>query len=214
MTITAYISKKRRSARHPDTTEIQLTDKRTKAVGTEILLHNISTLELVFESDEKFLIGEPVCLKWPTGNVRSKVVWISGQLVGCDFDIPISRTWFDAAQYCHADASAYQSSDASQVVESFGARIRRLRLARGLSQAGLAKLVGVSDPAVCGWEADRIQPKRNRLEALADILRVSRSSLLGEEESNGLQTQIAIARAAIADAAGTTADRIRIHIEL
>lgn len=61
-----------------------------------------------------------------------------------------------------------------------GARIRFLRLAKGWSQETLAAKVMVSQPAVAQWEADTYVPGRQSQALLADHLDVSRTFLFGE----------------------------------
>lgn len=56
---------------------------------------------------------------------------------------------------------------------SMGARIRELRLARKLSITKLAKLVGVSRPAVTQWEQDKTAPTHENVVALASAFGVS-----------------------------------------
>ena len=59
--------------------------------------------------------------------------------------------------------------------ETFGERVRRLRMARGLSLRQLAKVVGVSAPFLSDLEHDR--RNTSRLEELAKALGVSVSTL-------------------------------------
>jgi transcriptional regulator with XRE-family HTH domain len=54
-----------------------------------------------------------------------------------------------------------------------GKRLQELREAAGLSQARLAKLVGVTRNAVSQWEANTTQPSTKRLAALARALNVA-----------------------------------------
>lgn len=66
-----------------------------------------------------------------------------------------------------------------------GAIIRRLREARGLTQAALAERLGVSDKAVSKWETGRGYPDITLVELLAQALGVSVVELLsGDEVSN------------------------------
>jgi len=53
---------------------------------------------------------------------------------------------------------------------SIGARIKYARKTNGLSQADLAKRVGVSQPAIANWETGLHDPRRLMLAKLADIL--------------------------------------------
>jgi transcriptional regulator with XRE-family HTH domain len=48
-----------------------------------------------------------------------------------------------------------------ETTETMGDRVRTLRVARGLSLAGLGKLVGVGAPAVFQWETGGTQNMKN-----------------------------------------------------
>ena len=182
---------------------------------TEVLVHNISELGLVLETDVQFAIGDPIDIKLPhSGATRARAAWTSGRLIGFDFDMPISRITLGAARLRDAVTAGPEAVDTARHMESFGARIQRLRLALGMSQGQLARLLLVSDPAVCGWELNRTRPKPGRMEALAQILGVSLSDLLGQQETIPLSAKIASARATIARAAGVSQDRVRISIEM
>lgn len=56
---------------------------------------------------------------------------------------------------------------------TFGDRLAAARDAAGLSQAHLAKRLGVKKSTVERWEEDRAEPRANRLQMLAGILNVS-----------------------------------------
>ena len=51
--------------------------------------------------------------------------------------------------------------------QTIGQRIRALRRSKKLTQAQLAKIAGVSSPAVTEWEKDSYLPKAASLEAIA-----------------------------------------------
>ena len=56
--------------------------------------------------------------------------------------------------------------------ETFGQRLRRLRLAAGYStQLEFAQRVCVTNAAVCYWEADRKLPRQYLLTRLARVLK-------------------------------------------
>ena len=59
-----------------------------------------------------------------------------------------------------------------------GSTVRRLREARGLTQAELAAALAVSDKAVSKWETGRGLPDITLLEPLAEALGVSLSALM------------------------------------
>ncbi|MGB3804350.1 MAG: helix-turn-helix transcriptional regulator, partial [Sphingopyxis granuli] len=114
-----------------------------------------------------------------------------------------------------------------------GTRLRRLREARGMSLAGLARAAGLSKPSVWAWEKGTTVPRRKSLHALATALRVSEQEIVGDaamvglrasaqaasrraaaEDMDILKAEIAAARQRIARAAGVDAASIRILIEL
>lgn len=60
-------------------------------------------------------------------------------------------------------------------------RIKAARDAKGLSQAALGKLIGVSRVAVTQWESGETAPTHGKLPAIADALGVSVSDLLSDD---------------------------------
>lgn len=63
--------------------------------------------------------------------------------------------------------------------ETTGQQVRRLRLARGLTQAELGKAVGLSQRMVAYYEAQGGVPSAELLRKFADALDVSTDALLG-----------------------------------
>lgn len=57
--------------------------------------------------------------------------------------------------------------------------IKKLRLARNMSQVELAKRLGVSKQSVSNWENDNIQPSIEMLIKIAECLNSSTDFLLG-----------------------------------
>ena len=67
-----------------------------------------------------------------------------------------------------------------------GQRIRKLRKANKLTQAELAKIAGVSSPAVTEWEKDSYLPKAASLSAMAEYFHVTTDYILyGTEPKDG-----------------------------
>lgn len=92
---------------------------------------------------------------------------------------------------------------------SFGDRLRELRTAAGLSQAKLAKQMGVSRNAVSQWEAGISQPSTKRLLALARELGVAVDAIIAPTAKT--RERIVIAAARLFDRVGfdeTTVDVI------
>lgn len=62
-----------------------------------------------------------------------------------------------------------------------GARLRALRLEKGLTQEELGNLLGVSKVAVCGYEKGNKTPGLRRIEFLTNYFNVSSDFLLGND---------------------------------
>ena len=65
-------------------------------------------------------------------------------------------------------------------VESMAVRIKRLRLAGGLTQGQLGALIGISGAAVGRWELGEYLPKGRYVAKLAQALGIDVAALLGE----------------------------------
>ena len=66
--------------------------------------------------------------------------------------------------------------------ESFGRRLKRLRMAAGLSQARLARAAGLPFGTVRNWEYDKREPLLSAAVKLAAALGVDLNVLAGVEE--------------------------------
>lgn len=66
---------------------------------------------------------------------------------------------------------------------TFGQRLHRLRLEKGLTQEQVAEATGVSIPAVSKWENDISAPDISSLSSLANVLGVSLDELLGSVDT-------------------------------
>ena len=64
----------------------------------------------------------------------------------------------------------------------FAERLKELRTERKISQAKLAKELGVSFSVVCYWETDRSEPTAVNIVKLVDYFGVSADYLLGRED--------------------------------
>jgi len=214
MTVIAYIERLAGGASEPCETRMRFPGAQARNGEIEVVVHNISELGLVLEGDPPLEPGTPVDVKLPhSGATRAHVAWVSGRLAGLDFAIPISGISLGSARLQGAVALAPALAGTARHRESFGLRVQRLRLGKTMTQGELARLMDVSDAAVCGWELNRTRPKPARMERLAKLLDVSLAELLGQPEQINLLAQIASAREAIAHIACVSEDRIRIQID-
>jgi transcriptional regulator with XRE-family HTH domain len=65
--------------------------------------------------------------------------------------------------------------------QTFGTRIRKLRIEAGITQKRMADLMGVSPQAACKWEKDLSCPDIMSLPRLCLILKVSLDTLFAPE---------------------------------
>jgi transcriptional regulator with XRE-family HTH domain len=77
-----------------------------------------------------------------------------------DSDEPATRGWYDGE------------------TATFGDRLAGAREAAGLTQADLARRLGVRAPTIAAWEDDTAEPRANRLQMVAGLLNVSLRWLL------------------------------------
>ena len=221
MAISAYMERnarpggERRSTRH----KIRLPLHGTKGSGVEVdvLVHNISSTGLLLESKVELAIGDGIEIGLPNAGASwAKVIWASGPIYGCQFDTPISPATLSAAQLRGAvglDVAA-MSDQTPPATESFGVRLRRLRVAKRLTQAQVAAQLGVSVPSISGWEQGKTRPKAGRMDALSILLGIDMSELMGIEESDSLSEVVARAKLQVAGAAAVDADKVKIIIEI
>jgi transcriptional regulator with XRE-family HTH domain len=192
----------------------------SKATGAEIeaLVHNISATGMLVESKAPLEIGEVIEVNLPhSGKTATRVIWTSGDLAGCQFEMPISPATLSAAQLRSVvgpDTPALDDHQPAAGAESFGVRLQRLRTAKQLTQGQLAVRLGVSEPSISAWELDKARPKAGRMEALSDALGVEISELLGFDGTENLADLVARAKAQIARAAGVSPDNVKLTIEM
>lgn len=67
---------------------------------------------------------------------------------------------------------------------NFGEKVKELRTKKGLSQAELAKQLGVTIRTVCGWETEGRYPRKQETYGrIAEILGCKKALLLDEDDS-------------------------------
>jgi transcriptional regulator with XRE-family HTH domain len=113
--------------------------------------------------------------------------------------------------------------------ETFGQRVTRLRMARGLSASALARGVGYTPTAIWNWENDNTRPRYMTLRKLAEILGVSMEYLdtgstddkqvaspHNESQSTANRSVAEImedARRHIAQASGLPISRVQLNVQ-
>lgn len=83
---------------------------------------------------------------------------------------------------------------------TLGQRIKAARIAVDLTQAELAKKLGVSDKAVSGWERDQYSPESKLLPRIRDVLGITYDLLIDGEERRSPMDDITPAERAALEA--------------
>lgn len=83
------------------------------------------------------------------------------------------------------EATASEEFDWTEDVSTFGDRLARAREFAGMSQAQLARRLGVKTTTIRNWESDRSEPRANRLQMLAGLVSVSMVWLMSGEGDGG-----------------------------
>lgn len=191
--------------------------------GLIVTIHNISQSGMLIECDAALAVDDKIDVELPhAGVVAARLLWASGSLFGCEFKSPISAAAVSAAELrglaapvlAAAAATPSGVSEVHNPANRFGANLKRLRIARGLSQADVAADLDVSAPSISGWEKGRARPKPDRMTALAALLGVPVTQLLVDLASEPYEDLILQGRERIARATGASPDKIRIFIEI
>lgn len=207
-------SGKPRSARRKLRLETQ--GAASAAPASSVLIHNISTTGLLLESAHSLDVDERIDIDLPQAGVtQAKVIWTSGDLYGCQFNVPISAAALSATELKGAASpDTLSARSTTRAPESLGAKLQRLRDAKGLTLAQIAERLGVSKPTVWAWEKDRVRPMARRIEALAEVLGVPAQDLIIGSDASALEGLLARTREEIASAYGTSPKNVRIMIDL
>lgn len=184
---------------------------------------DLSESGLLLRTEAELVVDEVLEVELPlVGAQAARVVWASQELFGCQFETPLSKAALSAAQLQATPQPASPADDQAEG-ETFGARLRRLRKDRDLSLVGLARALGVTKPTIWYWENDQARPRPKSLNALASVLGVPLDELvpagwatdLAEAApSASLDDVVRNCRQQIAQAAGTTPDRVQISLRL
>ena len=79
------------------------------------------------------------------------------------------------------------------VEDTLGRRIISARMRRGVTQAELARILGISANAMVNIEKGRNVPRADRLRAIAQALRVSSDYLLGLDDEEAVSAPAKVA---------------------
>lgn len=223
--------------------ELQLQATLTDAAGSSqsVAVLDLSEAGMLLKTRGKHVAGERILVNLGTGDDHSAtIMWSSERLQGCQFDAPLSKGMLSAAllrsetnQTSALESALKRGRRGIDPGEGCGSAIANRRKAKGLTQADLAALVGVSKTSVWKWENGTAQPRRTMMARLSELLgdheigREVGSGAIevpviepvshlppGRFEHTDLEATVRQSKQAIARAAGTAPDRITIHIEI
>ena len=194
-----------------------------RAFDADIL--NLSRDGMLVQTEASLSLDDPFEVVLPqSGAVGARVVWSADGLYGCSFDQPITEDELEAAN----DLAAIDKSGTRPRFgvdhETLGQRIKRLRIADGLSMRAFAEQIGVSKPTLWKWEGDQVRPRHETMQRLASRLGVTELELVygapgrgaaseGDDSNASLADIVRASRQKIARAAGVDPARVEIAID-
>lgn len=186
--------------------------------GTQGVVHAISAHSVLIEAHIPIELGGRIDVRVPhAGSRNATVQWVSGYLFSCQFDSALSSATLSAAALKGAlvQHNILGALISERVIESFGARLQRLRTEKRLTQADVAAALRVSEPSVSAWELNKARPLAGRLDELAHVLGVSTSQLVANNRDGDLPVEVVThSRAQIASAFGVHPDQVKISVEM
>nr|WP_166180495.1 helix-turn-helix transcriptional regulator [Altererythrobacter segetis] len=203
--------------------------------ATDVLIRNLSTTGMLLEAAVGLVVGQKLVIDLPQiGHAAAGIVWADDNLFGCSFARPLSEAAVSAAllrsdpKSRPGEALPGPSTVNRATAQTLGERIRAIRLARGLSLVEFAHKMNVSRPTVWAWEANKNAPRPRKRQQLLKVLEVTESELEGPanlaaiagqseeapEDESRLKSLVHQAKVTIADAAGTTPEKVTLIIEI
>lgn len=189
--------------------------------ASPVVVRKIGPGGMTVTAEEALPIGGELAIDLPGGqHLLAQIAWIDGQTHGCVFETPLDSQAIDALP---GEAAAEPGTNV-EPAETFGARLRRERLSRSLSQVDLAKMLGVSKVTVWNWENDNVRPRERALERLSTLLAMPVQALLFGEvgaaasikpcqgREGGIRELITACKEAIASTAGIRPEDVEINL--
>lgn len=148
-------------------------------------------LEVVFEDGDRFLVGGESLLPWANESGPRRAGTRSAGRAGTAMPIPwtklrigetgdvleipagaetIEIPWDRIRAIADPQFRAHLADKSHDRARRLGERVRAMRLDSGLTQAVLAKKVGVSPQVIAGLEAGEIEPETDLLQHIAGIM--------------------------------------------
>lgn len=181
-----------------------------------VLLHNLSRSGMLVESSHAMNLGDQIEIAFSEMESTSgEITWVGTRLFGCQFSSAVDVNILERTVSLNLGEERLENS-LSHPLDTFGAKLQRLRMAKGLLQAEIAKMLGVSTVSVSHWESDRSQPRQHRMAELAKILGVSSQQLATNAVAlpESLPEALASSKMQVAVVLGVNPANIRINVDL
>ena len=182
-----------------------------------VLVHNLSSSGMLLETSHALNIGDKVETVFAEAAVAlGEITWTGVKLFGCQFDHSVAAELLEQAVSRVLRQEQAENTSMSQTVDTFGARLQRLRMAKGLHQVDIAERLGVTAVAISNWESDRSQPRQHRIAELAKILGVPSQQLATNAVvlPETLPEVLASSKAQVANLLGVTPASVKIIVDL
>lgn len=181
-----------------------------------VLVRNFAPSGILIESDETLFLNCPLEIVFSDQRIaRGEITWTGSRLYGCQFEQEVDEDIIGRlmAAAVREDTNVAAPSDPTK---SFGATIRRLRIAKGLNQTDIAEKLGVSTVAISNWEANRSQPRRQRIAELAIALGVASDQLVisSVAASEPLPELLAASKMQVARMLGVEPANVKINVNI
>jgi transcriptional regulator with XRE-family HTH domain len=172
---------------------------------------------MLLETSHALNIGDKVETVFAEAAVAlGEITWTGVKLFGCQFDHSVAAELLEQAVSRVLRQEQAENASMSQTVDTFGARLQRLRMAKGLHQVDIAERLGVTAVAISNWESDRSQPRQHRIAELAKILGVPSQQLATNAVvlPETLPEVLASSKAQVANLLGVTPASVKIIVDL
>jgi len=179
-------------------------------------LHSYSGAGFLLEADLEIAIGSKLVLCFDNRTSHeARATWAGPGLFGCLFVKPVDPTiWPRDSKSRKRGGRARPFPERRAGDEHLGARIKRLRLQRGLRQEAVAAALGVSTASVSHWESGRALPKSARLIELARLFGVPDKELeTPAHEPATSREAVERLRLQIAGLLGVSPEHLRFMVE-
>lgn len=132
-------------------------------------IENLSQEGFLLHAETELPVGEVLTINVPgSPSRRATVQWREGELHGCRFELPLPPSAVSAARLRSPPAEARDGRSGGQD-QSVTGLIEEILASPGMTRIELARLLGISRPALWAWEKGQSAPRSRNLDRLREI---------------------------------------------